>query len=905
MPAKPMALASAGCYRSGVLRDMNFNGKWRDYQARVLEEMDQHFDDRRLHVVAAPGAGKTVLGLEIVRRIGRPALVFAPTIAIRDQWEERLCPLFLPDRPAAGTISRDLAAPSELTLTTYQALDSIRRGDQLGDLITALAAHGPLTLVFDEAHHLRREWWKCLIDIANRLKDAKIVALTATPPYDAGQAEWVRYEELCGPIDLEIGIPELVRNGDLCPHQDHLVLSAPSGDALDLLDARRAALGDLAQDLRSDQALLDWLAAHPWLTDPEAHVEAILEAPEMLSAVLVLLAAAGRPLPKPALKLLGVNAADVPAPSLFWLERLLDGLVARHQEAFPLEPARRKALADRLHRHGLIEGGRVRLRHTRSVFKLMTGSLAKLDSIRAIARAETAMLGPDLRMVVLSDHIRAGELPTRPEAEFHSAKLGVVPIFKALRRSCTDADYLAVLTGSLVLIPLRAWEALLTAAADLRIDPAVFRKADLPGCPGHVRIDCRTGSSAALVRVITAMFTRGDLHILVGTQSLLGEGWDAPVLNSLVLASNTASFMLSNQMRGRAIRIDPERPAKVANIWHLATIDPGDRESWEALAGTFDWGFLNDGGGSEISDLDVVARRFRSFEGIANGPSTLIEDGLARLGIDPAATAQETNERSFALAADRGGTAEKWRVSLGEGTPRARVRETAAARYAPQALSMADTLHALAWSAAGSGAAAGAYALRGVESFADFGLVGMGLAGAATLASLPRLAKAGMLAWRNGSLEGSLREVAWVTLRALVRAGVVSANDWDNAAVEIRTSLDGRKDVVLTGVSRAAERQVMQALAEILGPVQNPRYLLVRRSRLGLRRRIDYHAVPALLGARKEQAENFASLWVERIGSSDLVFTRSAEGRRLLLRARAMSFAAGFQRRVDRRSVWL
>lgn len=903
--AKRMALACAGCYRFGVLKDMNFTGNWRDYQARILEEMDQHFDDRRLHVVAAPGAGKTVLGLEIVRRIGRPALIFAPTIAIRDQWEERLCPLFLTEPPAAGTISRDLAAPCTLTLTTYQALDSIRRAEQLDALIASLAAHGPLTLVFDEAHHLRREWWKCLIDMANRLQDAQIVSLTATPPYDAGYAEWVRYEELCGPIDLEIGIPELVRNGDLCPHQDHLVLSTPSGDALDLLAARRSALGDLAQDLRSDHALLDWLAAHPWLTAPETHVEAILEAPEMLSAVLALLAAAGRPLPKPALKLLGVAAADVPAPSMFWLERLLDGLIACHQETFPLDPARRKALTERLHRHGLIEGGRVRLRHTRSVFKLMTGSLAKLDSIRAIARAETAVLGPDLRMVILSDHIRAGELPTRPEADFQPAKLGVVPIFEALRRSCIDPEYLAVLTGSLVLIPQRAWDALLAVAADLRIDPAVFRKADLPGCPGHVRIDCRTGSSAALVRVITAMFSRGDLHILVGTQSLLGEGWDAPVLNSLVLASNTASFMLSNQMRGRAIRIDPARPAKVANIWHLATIDPGDRDSWEALAGTLDWGYLNDGGASQISDLDVVARRFRAFEGIANGPSTLIEDGLARLGIDPAASAEDSNARSFALAADRGAIAERWRVSLGEGAPRARVRETAAARYAPQALSWADTLHALGWSAGASAASAGAYGLREVESLAEIGLVGMGLAGAATLASLPRLAKAGMLAWRNGSLEGSLSEVAWTALRALVAAGVVSACDGDNAAIEIRTSIDGRKDVVVTGVSRSAERQVMQALAEILGPVQNPRYLLVRRSWLGLRRRTDYHAVPAVLGGRKEQAEHFAALWAQRVGSSDLVFTRTAEGRRLLLKARAASFAAGFQRRVDRRSVWL
>lgn len=200
---------------------------------------------------------------------------------------------------------------------------------------------------------------------------------------------------------------------------------------------------------------------------------------------------------------------------------------------------------------------------------------------------------------------------------------------------------------------------------------------------------------------------------------------------------------------------------------------------------------------------------------------------------------------------------------------------------------------------------AAANELRVVESFGDFGLVGMGITGVATLASLPRLLRAGRLAWRNGSLEGSLREVVWVTLQALFDAGVVGLSDWENAAVEIRTSLDGRKDVILTGVSRAAERQVMGAVAEILGPVQNPRYLMVRRSWLGARGRIDYHAVPAALGARKDTAERFAQLWIAQVGSSDLVFTRSAEGRRLLLRARASAFAAAFQRRVERRSVWL
>jgi len=888
-----------------VLETMQFKGVWRDYQARVLEEMDGHLHDARLHVVAAPGAGKTVLGLEIVRRLGRPALVFAPTIAIRDQWEQRLCPLFLDAAPPATCISRDLSDPRELTLTTYQGLDALRRAEELDALIDSLNARGPLTLVLDEAHHLRREWWKCLDRLAERLTDVRIVALTATPPYDASFAEWQRYEGLCGPIDLEIGIPELVRGGDLCPHQDHLILSQPGAEALDLLERRRMALSDLARDLRQDDGLLDWLTAHPWLTDPEAHVEAILEAPEMLSAVLVALAAAGRVLPAAPLKLLGVKARDVPAPSQFWLERLLDGLLVSHAAAFPLDPARFKDLRSRLHRQGLIEGGRVRLAQTRSIFKLMSASLSKLDSILTIAHAEQAALGEDLRMVVLSDHIRAGELPTRPEATYRPAKLGVVPIFEVLRRQGGDPAHLGVLTGSLVVLPESVWPAFAAVAAQFGRNVEDFRCTALPGCPGHASVTCRTGSSAALVQIVTALFTQGHLRVLIGTQSLLGEGWDAPVLNSLVLASNTASFMLSNQMRGRAIRIDPARPGKVANIWHLATIDPADRESWAPLARAFDWGALNDAGAPELSDLDIVARRFRAFEGIANGASTLIEDGVARLGLDPALPADESNARTFAIAADRAAIAERWRVSLGEGTARSQVRETAAAAYAPRALSMADTLHAACWTALGSGGLAAADAVRGIEGFANLGMIGMALAGAATLASLPHLAMAGRLAWRNGSLEGCLNQVTWTVLQALADAGVVGQHELFDAAVEVRTSLDGRKDVVLTGVSRNAERQVMQGLAEVLGPVQNPRYLLVRRSWLGLRQRTDYHAVPAVLAARKEAAERFASLWREQVGGAQLVFARTPEGRRLVLRARAASFAAGFQRRVDRRSVWL
>ena len=70
------------------------------------------------------------------------------------------------------------------------------------------------------------------------------------------------------------------------------------------------------------------------------------------------------------------------------------------------------------------------------------------------------------------------------------------------------------------------------------------------------------GSQHDLVTAVTQLFQEGLIQVVIGTKSLLGEGWDAPCVNSLILASFVGSFMLSNQMRGRAIRVWPEDPDK-------------------------------------------------------------------------------------------------------------------------------------------------------------------------------------------------------------------------------------------------------------------------------------------------------------------------------------------------------
>ena len=207
-----------------------FHGTFRDYQQNVLANIDKHLEDKKVHIVAAPGSGKTILGLEIIRRLGSPALILSPSVTIRQQWGQRFREKFLPQHEEVGDyVSFRLQQPGLLTSVTYQSIHSAYNripdkadpddeeydagcADYSGfDLIQTVRDQKITTICLDEAHHLKSEWQRSLEKfIAAVQGEVYIIALTATPPYDSAPSEWNRYTALCGEIDEEIGVPELV-----------------------------------------------------------------------------------------------------------------------------------------------------------------------------------------------------------------------------------------------------------------------------------------------------------------------------------------------------------------------------------------------------------------------------------------------------------------------------------------------------------------------------------------------------------------------------------------------------------------------------------------------------------------------------------------------------------------------
>lgn len=66
---------------TGAFADWSFTGTWHRYQQLALEafERDRANGSHQTLIVAPPGAGKTLIGLEVIRRLDAPALVLCPT----------------------------------------------------------------------------------------------------------------------------------------------------------------------------------------------------------------------------------------------------------------------------------------------------------------------------------------------------------------------------------------------------------------------------------------------------------------------------------------------------------------------------------------------------------------------------------------------------------------------------------------------------------------------------------------------------------------------------------------------------------------------------------------------------------------------------------------------------------
>ncbi|EDM45430.1 hypothetical protein SCB49_06472 [unidentified eubacterium SCB49] len=848
-------------------------------------------------MVAPPGSGKTVLGLEIMQRIDKKALVLAPTLTIRNQWYDRMDECFVKDKDVIS-VSFDIKNLAEITFTTYQSLHSFFKNDCDFDnekLIAFFADAGIETLVLDEAHHLKNEWWKPLFTLKS-IPNCTIVALTATPPYDSDLKEITKYFDLCGPIDMEIGIPELVREGNICPHQDYVYFSKPDEAQIKYILTYRQQLFDFVNALTVNEAFIQFILKHPFYHETAQHLEAIYKSPELYSAILIFLHAAGIEIDKTKTDVLGIEDKNVnfPALSYTWIETLLTPFLIDLRESYIDDEAILLPIEKQLRKIGALDKKRINLVGERSLYKTLSQSPSKLASISEIVKLESTALKSNLRMVVLSDYIRKEFLEfkhTDPLSKIN--KLGVVPIFQYLLHHIKNDDNypldiskLGVLTGSLVIIHN-------TLVDDLSrlIDSENFSQEILYDSE-YVIIKPNTQANKHIVSAMTQLFESGKIEVLVGTKSLLGEGWDAPAINTLLLASFVGSFVMSNQMRGRAIRVNPAQKNKVANIWHIACLDP-----------------TSETGGA---DLKLLSRRFEAFCGVSLTKENFIENGFDRLNVlDNLEDIDALNTAMKNLSFQRANVTERWEKSIGDGATL--VRELKLKYDQPDAFGKIKKVYfkdALKFTLIEIGAlftiALPEIIFNNILTILSKGIlyffyaIVMGF----VMVLLPKTIKAVTLYFKYGRRDKELEDIASALLEAMIEKKYIA----QVKGVELSITQFENGDITCCLLNASAKEGLhfVNYLQEIIDPINNPRYMIVQSG--WLRRKLgfaNYYAVPSVFGERKAEALLFFKHWKKTNKNSKLLFTRNLIGRKQLLKARFQSYQEDEKHVISKKAlIW-
>ena len=147
-------------------------------------------------------------------------------------------------------------------------------------------------------------------------------------------------------------------------------------------------------------------------------------------------------------------------------------------------------------------------------------------------------------------------------------------------------------------------------------------------------------------------------------------------------------------------------------------------------------------------------------------------------------------------------------------------------------------------------------------------------------------------------VDGSIRQIALALRDALSGADLLQT-DPRRLSVQCEET-GGAITAALIGATFYEQSLFADSLNELLGPVKSPRYLLTRQEGT----KVDYHAVPALLGARKQSTNLLYAAWLKRVSPGELIYTRQADGRKLLLKARARTFANNYVNETERVDRW-
>ncbi len=901
-----------------------YRGRPAAYRENLLKKVEGRLKRQRLHLVTPPGADKIVLGLELVRMMNSPCLILSPSRAQCDRWGETFLTEFLPreeQKKKDQYLSYDLSAPALLTLITYDELYATvsrgqdsggARGSDLSDaaIIRIIEEHGICAIVLDEAHHLEHGRQSALESFMGVLGgDASVLALTTALPYDLGTEDWERFIELCGEVDEEVWIPELVKEHILCPHEDYIHISHPTIGETDGIRGYRTRVDEAVADamtlpfmavLNSRMILLqqnrpDYFYAHH----------------EIMIALLTLLNEYGYPVNLKVFQrltgLVKMAPLTVGQAELAFSYLLESQTLTRDDE--------RDALIHLFTDRRIYDHHHVRFTMPDKVARTLAASAGKLESITAVTVAELRSLDASLRQLIFTDPLYEDTLSLIGSAQ-ELSPTGAATVFETLRRradmppiGCVSRG-LAILPAAVELVPNRL------SADGVAVTPIADTAYAL------YRFDAASAVADTVIQEVTRLFEAGDIRVLLGSLDALERIPSLCFVNSLIVASATASIPEIDRIRGAVLYADPHVPGKTAHIWHLVTVEPVySRAEYPTLRLASRMAPINADdtirAGIELRSMDYrrLRRSFENYMG-ASRKNGALENGIDRLDAAMNYDVDNTDELMEGVNAinadmlmrahDRVSMAGQWQEATAtEVCPVAEVRIPQAARV--PVLTLQNTLLSVL------------AVLSMLIGFAVFPTVVsvtyLAIESAPQLLVLSLILLAivvGVILWavlftlrflplllRHITATASIRSLCKSLMKAMKDLKLIDPN-----AKLTMTGMSSRKAyrVHAEQCSRAEQVIYQKALAELFSAIGSPRYIMVRA---GWFHRFLWKwsfACPSVIGQNDISVKTFEKYIRRSLGSMKFQYTRREPGSRSLIAARNYGYLNESAVRCEKRN---
>lgn len=792
--------------------------QWRSYQKRVLANIENYLEDQSIHLIAPPGSGKTLLGVGIIQHLQKKTLVLVPSLILKEQW---LATLMSYDDSLI--ITGELLASGDITVSTYQELYSKRE-----EAAACFGGEGIQFLVLDEAHHLKNSWSEVLLQLKRSTPNLQTLSLTATPPFDAGGKEWQRYLELNGDIDEEISVSELIKEGVLAPYQDYVYLIPATGESQQKFEAFYAEQLEILHVLSSYPEVTEYLLEQSFLQHPLEESTYIYKHFDYYLSCLFYLNEQGYELSKEHWTVLGLDRrTTIPSQSKKSLTDLYTKLYEVQPELsiFIYLAKKRWLYEDTLQ---LFPNYIVNNEYKQQIPQLK-------EAISHIVIKEESYLGQSLSCVIFLDRIKKEVLQgADPQWSY-----GVVPIFLALKDLIQTQTELAAICGEFLLVSHRLGSEYYSAYNELMQEH--------PLCEGYYYLPLTEKNKAAILSQTTQLLDQKRLHILVGTISLLGEGWNCPAVNTVILGNRSASYVQTQQIRGRGLRRSSED--KLTNIWHLGLVFPHTR-----LA--------------EQPDLAPIIKRLSFIEGLNESElEPVVMTGGERFELPEEATVEQistyTHQQLF-TAAERNRQKKAWQVALLRGSRLSmplflkEVEETEEKQVS--GLSIKNQPKKGLWASLMAGELSSYFSERKRE--------------------------------RNWRRKCRQKERLLLTLEAIQKKDQLIAG---TDQLELQVTSDSLHCELKT-TSYHNERLFIDAARELLGEIQNPRYLLL----IGTEK----YAVPEYYGKKKSEAARFLKEVKQQIPSASVIYTKNPEGRKLLMEGRLQALTHERKETIIQQKIW-